>query len=409
MPRIIAHIDMNSYFASVEQQANPFLRGKAIGVTGKRTERSVVAAASREAKALGVKTAMGTWEAKRILPSITLVMGDPEKYGDVTRRFNAIFHEFTDMVEQFSVDESFLDITDAARDYLGAIVIAQSIKLRLREECGECITASVGIAPNKPMAKLASERMKPDGLVVAPPDRVLELLDASELQDLCGIGPRIAQRLNAMGVFSFKQLREHSLESLTAKFNSYGIWLHAVARGLGDDGVKSEPVDQKSYGHSYTLPRDTTDPRVIERYLLIQCEKVAWRLRRDGFAARCITAYVRFGDFSSNGKQRRVSEPINDGLRLFEIARTLISDRAAPQDTAPRLLKPIRLVGVSASELTRGNEQPSLFKKERKMSSVLSALDALQTRYGDQAWTRASILRTNVLARTSGFRYDHEL
>lgn len=400
MDKIILHIDMNSYFASVEQQANPFLRGKPIGVTGKRTERSVVAAASREAKKAGVKTAMSTWEAKRILPSIKLVMGDPEKYGDITRRFNAIFHEFTHLVEPFSVDESFLDITDSACDYLGATVIAQMIRQRLREECGEWITASIGIAANKPMAKLASERIKPDGLVIAPPNRVLALLDDSELEDLCGIGPRIAARLRGMGISSFCELRARPLADLVAQFHSYGEWLHHAAYGQGDDLVSPNADDPKSYGHSYTLPSNATDPRVVEHYLLAQCDKVAWRMRRDGCAAHGVTAYLRFGDLSGNGRQHRSREPVNDGLKLFEIARALV---------APFLGKPVRLVGVSASELMHGNEQISLFKKERKMSSVLSALDALQTRYGDRTWTRASLLKTNVLARTSGFRYDHEL
>ena len=413
---------MNSYFASVEQQANPFLRGKAIGVTGKRKERSVVAAASREAKKLGVKTAMSTWEAKRVLPSILLVMGDPEKYGDITRRFNAVFREFTNLVEPFSVDESFLDVTDTARDYLGATVIAQMIRRRLREECGACVTASIGIAPNKAMAKLASERMKPDGLVVAPPDRVVGLLDGSELEDVCGIGPRIAARLRGMGIASFRELRARPLADLVAQFHSYGEWLHHVAHGRGDDVVSPDADDPKSYGHSYTLPTNATDPRVIERYLLVQCDKVAWRMRRDGCAARCVTASLRFGDFSGDGRQRRTREPINDGLKLFEIAKSLVyplltppwqgEKRASPpakEGLRGGMCRPVRLVGVSASELTRGAEQISLFKKERKMSSVLSALDALQTRYGDRAWTRASLLNTSVLARTSGFRYDHEL
>lgn len=400
MSRIILHIDMNSYFASVEQQANPFLRGKAIGVTGKRTERSVVAAASREAKKLGVKTAMSTWEAKRVLPSIVLVAGDPEKYGDITERFNRIFHEFTDRVERFSVDESFLDVTDEARDYFGATVIAHNIKQRLREECGEHVTASVGIAANKVMAKLASEAMKPDGLVVASPEKALALLDACQLEDLCGIGPRVAARLKALGIFSFAQLREYPRARLREEFHSYGDWLHEAAHGLGSDKVETEEKDPKSVGHSYTLPKNATDPAVVQRYLLSLCDKVAWRLRRDGFAAHGVSAHVRYGDFSGEGMQRRLREPIKDGLALFKAAWTMMGrwDK-----------KPVRLVGISASELTRGSEQPSLFKKERRMSSALSALDRLQTRYGDHAWTRASLLTTDVLERTSGFRYDHEL
>lgn len=139
--RIYIHIDMNSYFASVEQQANPFLRGKPIAITGKRYDgqeqtRSVVTTASIEAKSLGVKTAMSTWEAKRICPSLLLYPGDPEKYSAITHRFNNIFHEFTHIVDQFSVDESFLDVTEAAGDYLGASFIAQAIRMRLREDCG---------------------------------------------------------------------------------------------------------------------------------------------------------------------------------------------------------------------------------------------------------------------------------
>lgn len=400
MSRIILHIDMNSYFASAEQQANPFLRGKPIGVTGKRTERSVVAAASREAKRLGVATAMSTRKAKRVLPSLILVMGDPEKYGDLTRRFNAVFHEFTDRVEQFSVDESFLDVTDTARDFLGATMMAQAIRVRLLETCGERVTASIGIASNKPMAKLASERVKPNGLTVVLPGRERELIDASALEDVCGIGPRVAARLEALGIRSFAQLRAYPIRPLAREFKSFGLWLHEIAHGRGNDMVVAEDPDPKSVGHSYTLPHDTEDPAELKRYLLALCDKVAWRLRRDGFVARRIAAYLRFSDFSGNGRQVLFHEPLNDGLAIFRAAWSI----------AGRLLDaPVRLVGVSASALARSSAPASLFKKERKMSSALLALDAIQTRYGDHAWTRASLLRTRVMERTSGFRYDHEL
>src|SRR3989339_843705 len=346
MEKIILHIDMNSYFASVEQQANPFLRGKAIGVTGKRTERSVVAAASREAKKLGVRTAMSTWEAKRVLPSMILVMGDPEKYSDITRRFNAIFFEFTHLVERFSVDESFLDITDSARDFLGATIIAQTIKTRLREECGGYVTCSVGIASNKPMAKLASDRMKPDGLVVVLPGRETELLDASRLEDVCGIGPRMAVRLNALGIFSFPQLRAYPLDRLVGEFKSYALRLHDIAHGRGDATVSPGEVDPKSVGHSYTLPTNVKDPPVIRRYLLTLCDKVAWRLRRDGFATRCVTAYVRYGDFSGEClpffprstpcKRVMATAP---GLAPHSFAQTFSPARAASDTTMSSEIK----------------------------------------------------------------------
>jgi DNA polymerase-4 len=402
MQRIILHADMNSYFASVEQQANPFLRGKAIGVTGKRQERSVVAAASREAKALGVATAMSTWEAKRILPSIILVMGDPEKYGDITARFNAIFREFTDRVEQFSVDESFLDITDTAKDYLGAIAIAQSIKSRLREECGERITVSIGIAPNKLLAKLASERMKPNGLVAIRPEQAIPFLDACDLEDFCGIGPRIRRHLESLGILNVPQLRKFPLSRLVDAFDSYGFWLHDAARGLDDSPVNGTEEEPKSMGHSYTLPRDTDDERTMKRYLLGLCDRVAWRLRRDGYLARGITAYVRYGDFGGAGCQRRFKEPVAEGLALFRIAWQLIDP--VRDDT-----KPIRLVGLSAGELTTAAPPVSLFASERKKARLLPALDAIERRYGSHAWTRASLITTDIKERTSGFHYDHEI
>ncbi|MCR4314072.1 MAG: DNA polymerase IV [Candidatus Uhrbacteria bacterium] len=409
MERIILHIDMNSYFASVEQQANPFLRGKPIGIAGKSQERSIIATASIEAKRLGVKTAMSTWEAKRVCPSLILWPGDPEKYSDITHRFNAIYKSFTPNVEPFSVDESFLDITQEAEDHLGAICMAQMIRARLREELGERITASIGIAPNKLIAKLASGHKKPNGLTVARPQDVLSLLDECELEDLCGIGSHIHERLRALGIETFQQLREFPLEALEHEFHSYGIWLHEAAHGR-DSSVMISPTrgnvrgasdaDAKSYGHSYTLPQNTDDPRTIKRYLFGLADKVAWRMRRDGVVARRVTAFARFGDFSDHGEQRSFHEPTNDGMKLFKVAWKILE---------PIGLQDVRLVGLSASMLSRGSTQPSLFKKERKMVSVLSALDELQTRYGSGVWKRGSTLPVEFKSRSSGFHFDHEI
>lgn len=392
------HIDMNSYFASVEQQANPFLRGKPIGITGKHQERSVVVTASIEAKALGVKTAMSTWEAKKVCPSIILWPGDPEKYSDIMHRFNAIYESFTPNVEPFSVDESFLDVTEEAEDYLGAICMAQMIRSRLREELGERITASIGIAPNKLMAKLASGHKKPNGLTVARPQDVLSLLDECELEDLCGIGPRIDDRLSALGIQTFKQLRKFPIKDLEREFHSYGTWLHEAACGRD---ISVPPLSEtKSYGHSYTLPQNTSDSRMIRCYLFGLADKVAWRMRRDGVAARRVTAFVRFGDFTGHGEQRTFADPATDGMRLFQVAWRILE---------PVGLVDIRLVGLSASLLSHGTRQPSLFKKERKMATVLSSLDELQSRYGSGVWKRGSTLPVEFKSRSSGFHFDHEL
>ena len=402
MPRIILHIDMNSYFASVEQQANPFLRGKPIGIVGKNQKRSIVATASIEAKKLGVKTAMSTWEAKKICPSLLFIPGDPEKYSFITNTFNKLFLEFTDQVEQFSVDESFLDITEQAKDYFGAVWIAQSLRQRLKEECGEWITASIGVAPNKLLAKLASESVKPNGLTVVEQRDAIQLLDTQELNDVCGIGRSMVKRLHNLGINTFKQLREFPLTELIDEFDSYGYWLHHAAHGRGDDELQTEAEDPKSVGHSYTLPFDTLDSAEIKRYLLGLAEKVAWRLRRDEFAAQTLSVYVRYDDFSSAGKQCAFKEASSSGLDLFHAAWNLIDKFRDPT-------KPIRLIGISTSNLSQRKNQISIYKKEQKMHSVLSALDTLQHRYGSSIWTRASLIPIEFKERSSGFRYDHEL
>ncbi len=392
---------MNSYFASVEQQANPFLRGKPIGITGKHRKRSIVATASIEAKRMGVKTAMSTWEAKRICPPIILYPGDPEKYSDIMHRFNKIYRQFTDRVEEFSVDESFLDLTDETKDYFGATCIALSIRERLKDELGEHITASIGIGPNKLVAKLCSGQVKPNGLTVVQPKDVVAHLDKSKLQDICGIGSRTERHLNELGIFTFEQLRNFPLEKLVEEFKSYGFWLYEAAWGR-DFSVMTEESPAKSYGHSYTLPYDTDDSREMQRCLLGLCDRVAWRLRRDCCVARRVHTYVRYGDFTDMGEQHVMREPTASGLTLFKTAWHMIDQWR--DDT-----KRVRLLGISASQLLQASEATSLFKKERKMRSLQQSLDTLQHRYGSGAWTRASLLSVEFKARSSGFHFDHEL
>lgn len=390
------HIDMNSFFASVEQQANPTLRGKAIGVTGKSTERSIVAAASLEAKQRGVKTAMPVWKAKRLCPEIIFVPGDPSKYQAISHRFNAIFRRYTSLVQPFSIDESTLDVTDVARDYLGAVALAQSIRTDLKELCGTHITASIGIAPNKLIAKLASESKKPNGLTVVHPQDVISFLDHANLEDLCGIGRSIRRRLSDMSVETFKQLREFPREELEKQFHSFGTFLWNISRGHADDHIRIESPAPKSIGHAYTLAQDTTSPQVVRRYLLGLSDRVAFRLRQEQKAARTIHVQLRFGDFTQVAKQCRLQTPVNDGLALFRAAWKLV--QTSWTDSAP-----VRLVGVSVSTLTQPNGQTALFSKTQKHTRVTPALDSLTKRYGRNIWHRASTMPVQLLERSSGF------
>ena len=403
------HIDMNSYFASVEQQANPFLRGKAIGVTGKafdlsrstESQRSIVATASREAKKLGVKTGMSTVEAKRLCPSLIIIPGDPEKYSEITHRFVNLFHEFTDHVEQASVDECYLDVTKDAHDYFGATIMAQAMRERLREVCGEYITASIGIGPNKLIAKLGSESHKPNGLTVIPPDRVLPFLETIKLSDFCGIGYRTEAHLAELGITTVQGLREAPVEKLMREFKSWGKWMHEAAYGRDAIEVVAEEQAPKSMGHSYTFAKDLDHPEEIKRNLLAMADKVAWRLRRDHMRAGQVSVYVRFGDLGGRGEQQRIREATADGLTLFNIAWNLVEKW---WDGTP-----VRLIGLTAGMLTTGQEQNSLFKEKQKVLAVTSALDRLNKRYGTSSWTRASLLGITFRARSSGWHYDHEV
>lgn len=404
MSKIILHIDFNSFFASVEQQANPFLRGKPIAVAGKggRLDRTVITTASSEAKKRGVKTAMSSLEARRICPELIIIPGDPHKYSEITHRFLNILHRYADAVEQFSTDEAFADLSYAAGDYFGATMIAQRIRSDVKRECGAYCTASLGIAPNKLVAKLACESIKPSGLTVVRPQDVENFVASQELEAICGIGPRIERRLNAMGVSSVRALRQIPLHDLLDEFKSYGYFLYFAARGIGDDEVSDEKDPPKSVGHSYTFPHDLLTDDEIKKNLLALCDKVAWRMRRDGFIANHLSVYARYGDFGSVGTGKQYREPMEDGLDLYKNAWALLDRMRDPHQG-------IRLLGVSASGLIHTNMPKALFPKQEKIHQVLKALDKIQDRYGSGIWQRASTLGTIFKERTSGWHYDHEV
>lgn len=424
MPKIILHLDFNSFFASAEQQANPFLRGKPIAVAGKgkhsidvaqahraktrfkinqaNYQRTVVTTASIEAKRRGVKTAMSSIEAKRICPELIIIPGDPHKYSQITSRFLTILERYADAVEQFSTDEAFADITMAAGDYFGATMLAQRIRSDIQREIGRFCTASIGIAPNKLVAKLACESKKPNGLTVVMPEHVQAFVVSQELQAVCGIGPRIERRLHTLGITSMRILYETPLHTLVGEFKSYGYFLYFAARGVGDDEVTNEEVPPNSVGHSYTFPHDLRTPKEIKKNLLALCDKVAWRMRRDKFISTRLSVYVRYGDLGGAGTEKQYKEPMEDGLDLFKNAWQLIERVRNPNHG-------VRLLGVSASGLAQGEAPRSLFLKPEKIHKALKSLDALQTRYGSGIWQRAATLGTVFKERTSGWHYDHEV
>lgn len=390
MGRVIMHIDMNSYFATLEQQANPLLRGKPIAVSGRPHINSVVAAASIEAKKFGVKSGMSSWEAKKLCPKLIFIPGDPAKYIATTGKLLKIFKSCTPLVEVFSIDEVFIDVTDIGRR---GQTIALEIKRRIREEIGEHVACSIGIAPNKFLAKLASEKKKPDGLTVVTKDNLDEILLSSKLDDFCGIGHRILSHLQGMGIYTVASLRTIPEEFLVAAFGIRGKEIKNMAWGIDDSALVPDYAqpEAKSFSHSLTLPQETSDRVYVESVLLYLSEKVARRMRADGFCGRVVFC---------NGTQRALGNYVCDGIEIFQVARQLLSGF------------PIRAIYVGVGQLQKRNSMtlgwlPEMQKEEK----IIAALDKTNNHFGENTLFRAAVLPVfnrdrNVAGIRTRFRFQ---
>jgi DNA polymerase-4 len=394
----IFHIDMDSYFASVEQQARPWLRGKPIVVSGRPDIHSVVAAASKEAKRYGIKAGMSTWEAKKLCPEVIFVPGDPDKYESVTRRFLGILISYTPMVEVYSIDEVFLDATDILPRYPDPIALALEIKRKFREELGEWITCTIGIAPNKLLAKLATEEAKPNGIKWIRPEDVPEVLRNTPVEAVCGIGPRIAKRLSYMGVWTLADLGKIPEAYLKRVFGVYGTLLHLWGMGVDPTPLKPywQEEEEKSIGHSHALPKSLRHPEGARRVLYYLSVKTARRLRKKGFVGRVIHAMYRDEEMKYFGAQKALSTPTCDERRIFDAAMEIVERLGGfPYG--------VSLVGVRVAGLERISSFPyPLFPEEAKREKLLSALDRIRDRFGEEAVIPASALDCQLLVGATG-------
>lgn len=395
--RIVLHIDMNSFFASAEQQANPLLRGKAIVVSGKEGTRSVIVAVSKEAKAFGIKTAMLQSEARSRCPHLIFVEPDGEKYDFLHRELVKILKRYTEMVEVFSIDEAFLDLTGYAKNFEDAEKIAKKIKIEIKNNLGECMTCSIGIAENKLLAKLASDMKKPDGLIIISDENKKQILEKIKLTDFCGLGRGYEKRLNDLGIDSVKKLQEYPLENLIEAFGDCaGKRLHDMSFGNDDTPVSSYlfEAEAKSVGRSYTLPQNTFDKTEIFTVLSHLCEKAGRELRRNGLAGRTLVYYLRYDDFTGSALRKTLSNFTNDGLNLFQVGFSLLNSFKLP--------KPVRLVGVHVSNLTKDSKQLPLWEKDRKQLAVLPFLDKINDTYGELTIKPAFLLKSKRLKKHVG-------
>jgi DNA polymerase-4 len=383
-PRVILHLDMNAFFASVEQQTDPALRGKPIAVIG--TGRTVVTTASYEARAFGVKTGMNTWQARQVCPQITFVVGDNRKYTDTSTRIVAMMRDYTPLVEVFSIDEAFLDVTASLSLFGSAERIAYLLKARIRHEFG--LTCSIGIAPNKLLAKLASEMQKPDGLTIIAPERVDAFLERMPVKELCGIGAQVARQLADFGIFTCGQLGRFPVATLTRRFGINGERLSRMGRGIDPSPVipPEEEAAVKSVGHSMTLAHDVTGREALRKYLLQLAEMVGRRARRYGVSGKTVHLTLRYDDFTTVGRQQTRSVPTNQSAALYRDALAILDSLA--------LDRPVRLLGVRITNLVHHGNQVPLFEQERRAALATAAMDEANRRFGAFAVTYASVVET---------------
>ncbi len=386
MHRTILHIDMNAFFASVEQQANPALRGMPVAVIGSNG-RTVITTSSYEARKFGVKTGMSKWEALRVCPQLVFVVGDNRKYTYTSSRIVEMMKEYTPMVEVFSIDEAWLDVTHSLQLFGSAERIAYLLKARIRQSFG--ITCSIGIAPNKLLAKLASDMQKPDGLTIIKPDDVTKVLETIPVNDLCGVGKKMARHLALLSIITCGQLGRANEELLTKRFGIMGKRYKEWGQGIDHSPVvpQDEEDEVKSVGHSMTLRKDIDTREDILKYLLQLSEMVGRRARRYGVTGKTVTLYIRFADyFSSAHKQETLSDYICQSDEIYKAAITILD--------GIEICQKVRLLGVKLSSLRHHSQQLPLFPEDQKKEKMVQAMDAVNNRLGDFTLIYASLLQT---------------
>lgn len=382
MTRTILHVDMDAFFASIEQKANPHLRGKPVLVCGDPDSRTVVASASYEARPYGVKAGMPLRQAKKLCSHAITIEGNPGKYVDTTIRLLAIFSQFTDLLEAFSVDEAFLDVTHTHHLWGGPVKLARELKKSVWDTFG--LTCSIGIAPNRLLAKLASDMQKPDGLMEISPEEVTAVVENLPVSKLCGIGEKTEKVLAALGIKTCGDLGRFPEEKLSQLFGKVGQVLHQM--GKGEDNTPVHPyfheLPTKSMSHMITLPADTLDPVVINRCLLQLSEQVGRRLRLENYRGKTVAVTIRHSDFKTFIRQQTHTEFMDSGGEIYRQGKKLLS-------RFPGTGKAIRMLAVAVSNLVKDIEQMTLLGKPDRLSR---ALDVVNDRFGEFTLRRASLL-----------------
>jgi len=372
--RSILHLDMDAFFAAVEQRDRPELRGKPL-LIGHDGPRGVVATASYEARPFGCHSAQPMVVAKRLCPQAIVLPVRMDAYHAASERMFAILDEFSPLVEPLSIDEAFLDLAGTERALGKPEDVARRLKDRIKANLK--LTASVGLAPNKYLAKLASDMEKPDGLMVIRAEDIDRILPPLPVTKLWGIGKATAAWLEPLGIRSIGDLRKKPLDWLARHFGSDAERYFNLARGVDERPVVTDE-EAKSIGHEQTFEVDVADADEVRRVLLDQVEQVARRLRKHGLQARGVTLKIRFGKFETISRSVTLPEATDTTEQLWQAARSVF-------DKWP--FQPVRLIGMTAERLGRGEDQLGLFADPQK--ERLRRLDAMTDRINDRFGKRA--------------------
>ena len=384
MTRDVLHVDMDAFYASVEQRDDPTLAGKPL-IVGGIAGRGVVAAASYEVRKYGVHSAMPMSTALRLCPHAICVRPRMERYKAVSEQVFGVFHEVTPLVQGLSLDEAFLDVTASQALFGNAVTIARHVKARIREITG--LTASVGVASNKLVAKIASDLEKPDGLTIVPEERIREVLDPLSIRRLPGLGRKTGAKVEAAGIHTLGELRNASDRVLRPLFGRYTQRVRERAAGIDDRPVLPDH-DEKSLSAEDTFERDIGDPRVLQAELTRLAGLACERLRRKQLMAGCIGVKIRREDFVTFTRQRAVAPPTHDGRTIAHVARELLSRWLK---TAPGAK--LRLLGVVLTDLSPAS-QLGLFENTPPHTSRLdAALDEARARFGNGALRRGNTIK----------------
>jgi len=396
--RRIIHIDMDAFFAAVEQRDNPALRGKPVIIGGDPRYRGVVSTCSYEARKYGVRSAMPLRQAKELCPNGIFIVGHMRKYEESSSRIMEILRDYTPLIEPISIDEAFLDVTQCQTLFGTAEKIAREIVDRIEKE--ERLTASIGVAPNKFLAKLGSDLRKPKGFVVINPEDVSDLLKDLPVKKIWGVGPKTEQALLSLGIPTIGILREVPLDLLVSNFGKEtGEHLYQLSRGIDNRSVVTAE-DAKSIGHETTFQEDTDDREYLTAVLLELSDMVARRMRRYQVQARTITLKLRDANFHTITRGRTLMHPTDFEEVIFNTALELAREVEWGR-------KKVRLLGVSASNLTRGgDEQLTLFNGEDRvrLKKLHQTVDQIKDKLGEHAVTRGRIANLKKNPRPPGWR-----